>query len=59
MQEKTDKPGQGNAGKQGGQWPKEKEGETGKRGGDTGKRGGTGDVRREGDKRGGQPQPER
>ena len=57
MQDKTDKPGQGDMGKQ---WPKEKEkeGEAGKQGGDMGKKGGTGDVGREGDKSGSQP-PER
>jgi len=59
MQDKTDKPGQGDMGKQ---WPKEKEkeeeGEAGKQGGDMGKKGGTGDVGREDDKSGSQP-PER
>ena len=58
MQEKTDKPGQGDTGKHGGHWPKEKEGETSKQGGDTGKKGGTGEVRREREKSGYQ-QPER
>ena len=54
MQDKTDKPGQGDMGKQ---WPKEKEkeGEAGKQGGDMGRKGGTGDVGREGDKSGSQP----
>jgi hypothetical protein len=56
MQEKTDKPGQGDMGKQGGNWPKE--GESGKQGGDIGKKGGTGDVGRE-DKTGGSQPPER
>ena len=58
MQEKTDKPGQGDTGKHGGHWPKEKEGETGKQG-DTGKKGGTGEVAREREKSGYQQQPER
>ena len=60
MQEKTDKPGQGDMGKQGGNWPKEDE--SGKQGGqgDIDKKGGTGEVGREGDKSGAPQQtPER